>query len=86
MGPLAHLQQPLQHGHTVDAHRSIRRTEDQLGLEQQLNSRKYNRSTVVASRLLRITVGDLRWLVLCALYRLFTPQTPLLFVHYVHSG
>ena len=27
MGPLAHLQQPLQHGYTVDAHRSIRRTE-----------------------------------------------------------
>ena len=27
MGLLAHLQQPLQHGYTVDAHRSIRRTE-----------------------------------------------------------
>ena len=34
--------------------------EDQLGLEQQLNSKKYDRNTVVAGRLLRITVGDLR--------------------------
>ena len=67
MGPLAHLQQPLQHGHTVDAHRSIRRTEDQLGLEQQLNSKKYDRHTVVAGRRLRMTVGDLRCREPCAL-------------------
>ena len=41
--------------------------EDQLGLEQQLNSRKYDRNTVVAGRLLRITVGDLRCRVMRAL-------------------
>ena len=70
MGPLAQLQQPLQHGHTVDAHRSIQRTEDQLGLEQQLNSRKYDRNTVVAGRLLRTTVGDLRCRALSARSRL----------------